>query len=174
MPRLHAFLVTAPTTQEVTMPRTRKDEAPAPVDAPFIHGRYAPETTARDLAGKLITFMETGAPPEGLFTPDVFCDFTMPQCRLQAQGVEDLVALRKAGHPGPSRVPRSRFDATATGFVLEVEEEWDSGGEPWYCRELLRADVSDGSVSQVSVYCTGDWDRERVRRHAETVHLIRH
>jgi hypothetical protein len=112
------------------MPRTRKDEAPAPVDAPFIHGQYAPETTARDLAGKLITFMETGAPPEGLFTPDVFCDFTMPQWRLQAQGVEDLVALRKAGHPGPSRVPRSRFDATATGFVLEVEEEWDSGGEP--------------------------------------------
>ena len=29
----------------------------------------------------------------------------------------------RAGHPGTSRVPRSRFDATATGFVLEVEEE---------------------------------------------------
>lgn len=58
------------------MPRTRKDEAPAPVDAPLIDGRYAPETTARDLAGKLITFMETGAPTvrrrrdEGRGTPD--------------------------------------------------------------------------------------------------------
>jgi len=35
-----------------------------------------PETAARDLAGKLIAFLETGAPPDGLFAPDVFCDFT--------------------------------------------------------------------------------------------------
>jgi len=133
----------------------------------------APEATARDLAGQMITFMETGAPPEGLFTPDVFCDFTMPQWRLQAQGIEDVTALRKAGHTGPSSVPRSRFDPTTTGFVLEVEERWDDGGESWYCREMIRADISDGAVSQVSVYCTGDWDREQVRRHAETVQLIR-
>ena len=133
----------------------------------------APEATARDLAGQLITFMETGTVPDGLFTPDVFCDFTMPQWRLQAQGIEDVVGLHKAGHPGPSRVPRSRFDVTATGFVIEVEERWDSGGESWYCRELLRADICDGAISQLSVYCTGDWDREQVRRHAETVQLIR-
>ena len=133
----------------------------------------APEATARDLAGQLITFMETGTVPDGLFTPDVFCDFTMPQWRLQAQGIEDVVGLRKAGHPGPSGVPRSRFDVTATGFVIEVEERWDSGGESWYCRELLRADICDGAISQLSVYCTGDWDREQVRRHAETVQLIR-
>jgi hypothetical protein len=133
----------------------------------------APGTAARDLAGQFITFMETGTPPEGLFTPDVFCDFTLPQWRLQARGIEDVTELRKAGHPGPSSVPRSRFDATTTGFVLEVEEQWDHDGESWYCRELIRADVSDGSVSQISVYCTGDWDRELVRRHAEMVQLIR-
>ena len=133
----------------------------------------APEATARDLAGQMITFMETGTPPEGLFTPDIFCDFTLPQWRLQARGIEDVTALRKAGHPGPSRVPRSRFDPTTTGFVLEFEEQWDQDGESWYSREMIRADISDGAVSQISVYCTGDWDRERVRQHAETVQLIR-
>ena len=151
------------------MPHTRKDEAPVPSGAPV----SGPEATARDLAGQMIMFMETGTPPEGLFTPDVFCDFTLPQWRLQAQGIEDVTALRRAGHPDPSRIPRSRFDPTSTGFVLEVEEQWDSGAESWYCRELIRADISDGAVSQISVYCTGDWDRERVRRHAETVPLIR-
>jgi hypothetical protein len=133
----------------------------------------APEARARELAAQFIAFMETGTAPEGLFTAGVFCDFTMPMWRLQAEGIEDLVAMRKAGHPGPSRVPRSRFDATTTGFVLEIEEQWDSGGESWYCRELFRADISDGSVSQLSVYCTGDWDRERARNHAEQVQLIR-
>jgi hypothetical protein len=46
-------------------------------------------------------------------------------------------------------------------------------GEQWYCRELFRADVADGAVSQISVYCTGDWDRAQVARHRETVELIR-
>src|SRR6185312_11276395 len=131
------------------------------------------QTTAQALADKFISFLETGEAPEGLFTPDVFCDFTMPKWRLQAQGVRDVVALRLAGHPGPGRVPRSRFDATATGFVLEVEEQWEQDGESWYCRELFRADVSGGAIARLSVYCTGDWDRALVARHAATVHLIR-
>ena len=131
------------------------------------------QLVGRELAAKLIAFLESGTPPDGLFATDAFCDFTMPQWRLQAEGIEDMVALRKAGHPSPGRVPRSRFDATATGFVLEVEEEWDQDGESWYCRELFRADVADGGVSQLSVYCTGDWDRERVARHRTEVALLR-
>ena len=127
----------------------------------------------RDLADKLITFLETGSPPDGLFAPDVFCDFTMPQWRLQARGIEDVTTLRKGGHPAPGKVPRSRFDPTTTGFVLEVEERWVDGGESWYCRELFRADVTDGVISQLSVYCTGDWDRARVEQHAATVKLLR-
>ena len=127
----------------------------------------------RDLAAKLIAFLETGAIPEGTFTADAFCDFTMPQWRLQAQGVDDVARLRAAGHPNRGRVPRSRFDATPTGFVLEVEEEWDQDGESWYCRELFRADVADGAIAELSVYCTGDWDRAQVARHQQTVQLLR-
>jgi hypothetical protein len=133
----------------------------------------AEETAGRRLAAKLITFLETGVPPEGLFTAEAFCDFTMPLWRLQFQGVENIARGRKAGHPSPGRVPRSRFDATTTGFVLEVEEEWGQDGEAWYCRELFRADVADGSISQISVYCTGDWDQAQVARHRETVELLR-
>jgi hypothetical protein len=133
----------------------------------------ADESATRELAGQFIAFLETGTPAAGLFTSDVFVDFTMPQWRLQAQGARDVVGLRLHGHPAPGRVPRSRFDATATGFVLEVEEQWEHDGQSWYCRELFRADVSDGAISQLSVYCTGDWDSELVARHAATVLLIR-
>ena len=136
-------------------------------------GQVTARATARELADMLVSFLETGTAPAGVFTPDVFCDFTMPRWRLQAQGIEDTVALRRAGHPQPGRVPRSRFDATTTGFVLEVEEQWEQDGDSWYCRELFRADVSDGSISQLSVYCTGDWDRARVAEHAQAVRLLR-
>jgi hypothetical protein len=131
------------------------------------------EALRRNLAAKFITFLETGDIPEGTFTADAFCDFTMPQWRLQARGLDDVVRLRTAGHPNPGRVPRSRFDTTPTGFVLEVEEEWDQDGEAWYCRELFRADVADGAIAELSVYCTGDWDRALVARHQETVQLLR-
>ena len=132
-----------------------------------------PEAVSRDLAARLIEFLETGRAPAGLFAADAFCDFTMPQWRLQAQGDQAIVGLRAAGHPAPGRVPRSRFDATSTGFVLEVEEEWDLGGQSWYCRELFRADVAGGAVTQLSVYCTGDWDQATVARHRATVRLLR-
>lgn len=69
-----------------------------------------------------MVFLATGAAPPGLFHPDVFLDFTVPQWRVQAQG------------PG---------------------------------------DVLDGSISAISVYCTGDWDEAFQARHAREVALLR-
>ncbi len=132
-----------------------------------------PQATARDLADKFISFLETGILPDGLFNPDVFLDFSLPQWRMQTQGVDEAVAVRLSGHPGQSRVPRSRLDATTTGFVLEIEERWEQDGAPWYCRELFRADVHDGAISELSVYCTGDWDQAVIAEHARTVTLLK-
>jgi hypothetical protein len=87
--------------------------------------------------------------------------------------IENVVALRRGGHPNPGKVPRFRCDPTPTGFVLEVEETWGHAGEQWYCRELLRADVEGDRVANLSVYCTGDWDESRRAEHARAVHLLR-
>lgn len=129
--------------------------------------------TAVELAAKVIHFMETGDAPAGLFAPDLFFDFTMPTWRLQADTAEEAVAIRRAGHPTPGRVPRSRLDRTEAGFVLELEETWQQDGETWYCREFVRADVTDGVIGELNVYCTGDWDAARVAEHAAAVTLIR-
>jgi hypothetical protein len=128
---------------------------------------------SRALAERFVAFLETGTPPGGLFRPDVFCDFTMPQWRLQARGIDEVVGMRTRGHPRSGRVPRWRHDPTPTGFVLEVEERWEDGGKEWYCREMFRADVTDGAISEVSVYCTGDWDDALVARHRNEVALLR-
>ena len=132
----------------------------------------------RALADGMIAFLETGDVREGLFAPDIFVDFTMPTWRLQSRGVADAVALRRAGHPSPGRVPRSRFDPNPTGFVLEVEEVWDddADGQPgrhWYCRELFLADVGPAGITELAVYCTGDWDDARVAQHNGSVTLLR-
>jgi hypothetical protein len=128
---------------------------------------------AEELGQAIVSFLETGNVPDGLFAPDVFLDLTTPLWRVQARGVEDLVRIRKDGHPGKGVVPRWRCDPTPTGFVLEFEERWEDGGQQWYCRELIRAEVAAGSVQDLSVYCTGDWDEARQREHRRSVTLLR-
>jgi hypothetical protein len=127
---------------------------------------------ARAAAERFVTFLEEGIPPPHLFADDVFCDFTMPLWRLQARGIDAIVALRKRGHPSPGTVVRQRFDTTPTGFVLEFEERWEQGSQRWYSREMARADLTNGAISELAVYCTGDWDEALQARHAREVPLL--
>ena len=130
--------------------------------------------TVDRLADDYVRFMETGTAPPGLFADDVFVDFTMPHWRMQASDLDGLLALRRAGHPDPGTVPDCRVDATERGFVIEWTERWtDAAGMDWYCREMARADVEDGRIKELSVYCTGDWDRQRVEEHRRSVQLLR-
>ena len=127
----------------------------------------------RARAEELVAYLETGEPAPGLFAPDVFLDASLPRWRLQAEGRDDALAVRRSSHPFPGRVPRFRYDPTPTGFVLELEETWFHGGTTWYCRELFRADVGPDGITQLAVYCTGDWDAARIAEHAREVALIR-
>ena len=126
-----------------------------------------------ELAAKDIRFLETGDVAEGLFRPDVFLDLTMPTWRVQAASAEALIAERKQGHPGPGTVTRWRADPTPDGFVFEFEERWHSEGQPWYAREMMRIEVTEGAIAELTVYCTGDWDQARQAEHAAAVTLIR-
>ncbi len=127
----------------------------------------------RRLARSLVEFLETGTPPDGLYSPDVFCDLTTPHWRQQAEGVDGVVGLRRSSHPGPSTVVRTRLDQTGSGFVLEFEERYEAQGGQWYARQLVRADIGDEGITQLSVYCTGDWDEARQALHRREVSLLR-
>jgi hypothetical protein len=121
----------------------------------------------------LIRFLETGVMTEGLFSPDVFADLSLPQWRMQTVGSEALVALRVEGHPSPGQVRVERVEPTGGGFTIEFEERWEHEGQSWYCREMIRADVVGDTITELSIYCTGDWDEARQREHANAVTLIR-
>ncbi len=131
------------------------------------------DSGAEHAVQSLVCFLESGAAPEGLFAPDAFADLSLPWWRLQASGPVAVSALRTDSHPDPGSVVVRRVDATARGFVMEFEERWESRGQSWYCRELLRADVRDGQITEMSVYCTGDWDERRQAEHAQAIRLLR-
>jgi hypothetical protein len=122
---------------------------------------------------RLGAFLETGA-TEGLFAPDVFADLTLPHWRVQVQGAEELIATKNGFHPPAGRTRVEKVLAARHGYTLKVEERWEDAGGQWYCREAFLCDLDDeGRITELSVYCTGDWDEAAVARHAEAVTLLR-
>ncbi|MDZ5622420.1 hypothetical protein SFC88_16370 [Nocardioides sp. HM23] len=122
---------------------------------------------------RLVVFLETGA-TDGLFAPDVFADITLPHWRVQAHGAEDVASSKTQFHPPSGRTRVEKVLAGADGYTVKVEERWEDGGQQWYCREAFVCDLGEeGQITEISVYCTGDWDEAAVARHAEAVTLLR-
>ncbi len=126
-----------------------------------------------DLAQLVVTWLETGIRPEGMFAQDVFVDLTVPHWRMQDEGVDGAFRVREDDHPQPGKLRVEALDRTSRGFLIQFEERWEAGGQQWYCRELIHCVVTDGWISELVIYCTGDWDEAVQRQHAEQVRLIR-
>jgi hypothetical protein len=134
-----------------------------------------PATVRRSVAG-LVTFLESGGvtTAEGLFAPDAFADLTFPRWRVQVEGREALVESRRRSHPQPGSVRLEKVVTTGAGWLTTLEERWDDGGQQWYCREAFIAELDEqGRISDLALYCTGDWDQARVAEHARAVTLLR-
>ena len=107
------------------------------------------ETLGRELAAKVITFLETGAPPEGVFTRDAFCDFTMPQWRLQFNH------LSSSGSPDAGEHALSVIQSADGGFA--VAGNWTNSTQPGQCCSgaLLLKLQADGSIQWQNAYSGG-------------------
>ena len=126
-----------------------------------------------ELATQFVTWLETGVRPESMFAPDVFADLSVPLWRLQAQGTDAVFHLREDSHPFRGEVRVEALDPTARGFALQFEERWVDGGQRWYCRELAHCVVDAGRITELAIYCTGDWSEEVQQQHVNQVRLIR-
>jgi hypothetical protein len=127
----------------------------------------------RESVDRLVAFLETGA-TDGLFAPDLFADITLPHWRVQVRGAEEMIAAKTSLHPPAGRTRVEKVLAGADGYTVKAEERWEDGGTQWYCREAFLCDLDDqGRITELSVYCTGDWDEAAVARHAEAVTLLR-
>jgi len=125
------------------------------------------------LAKQFVGWLETGFRPDGMFADDVFADLTIPQWRVQASGVDAAFGLRENSHPFQGEIRIEALDSTARDFLLQFEERWLADGQRWYCRELIHCVVRAERISELAIYCTGDWDEATQRQHADQVPLQR-
>ena len=125
-------------------------------------------TLAEQLAQMLRTYEG-----QDLFAPGAFFDINVPEWRFQVLGVESFVAWLRGYAPQGYRITVKRVLATDTGFVAEVEGEYEHHGTQLYFRNLYVADVDGNRITDLSFWCTGDWDPETRARHAVDAPMVR-
>ena len=62
---------------------------------------------------------------------------------------------------------------TVTGFVTEFTGRHQDNGEDITDRKILLAEVRAGRITELTIYCSGDWNAELRARHADETQLVR-
>lgn len=130
------------------------------------------DATAQELSERLADMFRTGKATD-LLTEDLFLDGHPPLWRFQLQGRDAFAAWLAGYAPVGAETTVVRTIPTATGFVTEFVGRHDGDGEEMTDRKILLCEVRGGQISELTVYCSGDWDAELRARHAAEAPIIR-
>ena len=108
-----------------------------------------------------------------VFTDDIFLDGHPPFWRFQLEGIDTFAAWLRDYSASRPRVHVVRTIPTANGFVAEHFSEHDEDGKLMSGRKLLLCAVREGRVSEMTVFCSGDWDAELRARQAAEAPMLR-
>jgi ketosteroid isomerase-like protein len=108
-----------------------------------------------------------------VLSDDVFLDGNPPFWRLQLESRDAFNAWIKSFMPAGAATTVVRTIPTATGFVTEFAGRHEEGDEEFTDRKILLAEVREGRIVELTIYCSGDWNRELRERHAAETQLLR-
>jgi len=130
------------------------------------------DATAQELSERLADVFRTGSATEVL-ADDIFLDGHPPLWRFQLRGREDFDGWIKSFMPGGGETTVVRTIPTVTGFVTEFVGRHQEDGEEMTDRKILLAEVREGRLAELTIYCSGDWDAALRARHAAETTLLR-
>ena len=130
------------------------------------------DAVAQALSERLADVFRTGAAGDVL-ADDVFLDGHPPLWRFQLQGWDAFDRWIKSFMPEGAGTTVVRTIPTATGFVSEFVGSHHEGADEITDRKILLAEVAGGRITELTIYCSGDWDAELRGRHAAETDLIR-
>jgi len=131
-----------------------------------------PDAEAQELSERLADVFRT-AEVGDVFTEDLFLDGHPPFWRFQLEGRDVFAAWLKGYSPDGSEITVVRTIPTVTGFVTETVGEHLEDGKVMTDRKILLCEVRDGRISELTIFCSGDWDEELRARHAGEATLLR-
>jgi len=120
------------------------------------------------LASALVEAMSSGVVPDDTFADDVFFDLNVPDWRYQVQGIETL-RMMLATELDPAAVEHQDVTPTLEGFVLELSVK----NERYYSRQMFNVRTRGGLISEVTMYCTGNWSLDQLARQQAEAPMLR-
>ena len=109
-----------------------------------------------------------------LFTSDFFLDGHPPFWRFQIQGLAEFATWLGAYVAHRPEVTVLRTVTTEDGFLAEhLTSETVPDRGLLTARRLHVCTVRAGRISEMTVFCSGDWDEPLRRRHAAEAPILR-
>jgi hypothetical protein len=132
------------------------------------------QAQADSLAQALTQVLETFSGDDALFAPDAFFDINVPSWRFQLDNPRDFMQwCADAGTRGFKVTPKAVVP-TAEGFLFEYEAEYTNmHGEPLFFRNVVICKVAGERITELTYWCTGEWDEEQLAHHRDEVTLLR-
>jgi ketosteroid isomerase-like protein len=130
------------------------------------------DAVAQELSERLADVFRN-ADASDVLADDVLLDGHPPLWRFQLQGRDSFDAWIKSFMPDGADTTVVRTVPTVTGFVTEFAGRHQEDGEEITDRKILLAEVRDGRIADLTIYCSGDWNAELRTRHAAETRLIR-
>jgi hypothetical protein len=130
------------------------------------------DATAQELSERLADVFRT-ADVGDLFADDVFLDGHPPFWRFQLQGRDVFAAWLQGYSPEGVETTVVRTVPTVNGFVAEFVGRHHEAGEEMTDRKILLCEVVHGRITDLTIYCSGDWDAELRARHAAEAPVLR-
>ena len=130
------------------------------------------DATAQELSERLADVFRN-AEASDVLAADVFLDGNPPEWRFQLEGRDNFDVWIKSFMPDGADTTVVRTIPTVTGFVTEFVGSHVEDGEEITDRKIMLAEVRAGRITELTVYCSGDWNAELRARHAAETRLIR-
>ena len=130
------------------------------------------DAVAQELSERLADVFRS-ADASDVLADDVFLDGNPPLWRFQLQGRDAFDIWIKGFMPEGADTTVVRTIPTVTGFVTEFTGYHHDNGAEITDRKILLAEVRAGRITELTIYCSGDWNAELRARHAAETRLIR-
>src|SRR5262245_10361278 len=130
------------------------------------------DADAQELSERLADVFRT-ADVGDVFTDDLFLDGHPPLWRFQLEGRSEFASWLRGYSPDGADVTVVRTVPTVSGFVTEMVGEHLEDGAVMTDRKILLCEVREHRISELTIYCSGDWDDELRARHAAETTLLR-
>jgi ketosteroid isomerase-like protein len=130
------------------------------------------DAAAQELSERLADVFRT-ADVGDVLTDDVFLDGHPPLWRFQLRGRDAFAAWLQDYSPDGADVTVVRTIPTASGFVTELVGRHQEDGQEMTDRKIVLCEVRGNRISELTVYCSGDWDADLRARHAAEAPILR-